>query len=103
MTGYRQQETTVSAPIRLYDKTAGELLMTITPEQLRQLQDGLEEEFPEDHDYYINADTLDYLAARGVDAVVLDRLRDALGAREGFDILWSTGDRRLDVILAEPR
>jgi len=48
----------------------------------------MEEEFSEDQDYYITADTLAYLADRGVSAAVLQPLQDALGTREGFDVLW---------------
>ena len=63
-------------------------IQEISDEQLRQLQDALEEEFEEDRDYYLTADTLDFLAARGVDSDVLAGLRAALGAREGFDVVW---------------
>jgi len=82
------QEKTVRGPIGLFDEATGELLMEITPEQLQRLQDALEEEFLEDQDYGINAATLDYLFARGVDPVILDRLREALGTRDGMDVLW---------------
>ena len=75
-------------PIGLYDKATGEKLVELAPEQLRQLQDALEEEFPEDRDYYLNPDTLDYLLDQGVDAEVVDRLREVMGTREGFDVLW---------------
>jgi hypothetical protein len=84
------------ATIRLYDEGTGEPLMDITPEQLRRLQDALEEEFPEDHDYYINLETLDYLFARGVDACIVDRFREAMGARNGFDVLWRAMDQPPD-------
>jgi len=74
--------------IGIYDEATGERLMEITPVQLRQLQDALEEEFPEDRDYYVNARTLDYLFARGVDPSVIDQLREALGSRDAMDVLW---------------
>jgi hypothetical protein len=74
--------------IGLYDKESGQRLVAITPEQLSQLQNAMEEEFSEDQDYYITADTLAYLADRGVSAAVLQPLQDALGTREGFDVLW---------------
>jgi hypothetical protein len=88
-----EHQPAVSAPIRLYDEATGELLMEITPEQLQRLQDALEEEFLEDHDYYVNWDTLDYLFDRGVDAEILDRLRQAIGTQEGIGVLWRAGDR----------
>ena len=88
-----QQPSPTSAPIRLYDEATGTLLMEITPDQLQRLQDALEEEFLEDHDYYISWDTLDYLFDRRVDAEIVDCLRQAIGPREGFDLLWHAGDR----------
>jgi hypothetical protein len=95
--GDNRPETTVTgASIGLYDEATGELLMEITPEELQRLQDALEEEFPEDHDYYINVDTLDYLFDRGVDARIVDRLREAVSARAGFDIVWRSVDRPPD-------
>jgi hypothetical protein len=92
----RQQTAAAGASIRLYDEATGELLMEITPEALQRLQDALEEEFPEDHDYYINVDTLDYLFARGVDAHIVDRFREALRRRDGLEILWRAADRPPD-------
>lgn len=44
--------------IGLYDKESGQQFMTITPAQLTQLQDAMEEEFSEDQDYYIVTDHL---------------------------------------------
>jgi len=74
--------------IGLYDKESGQQFMAITPAQLTQLQDAMEEEFAEDQDYYITADTLAYLAERGVAPEVVEGLRAALGTRDGFDMLW---------------
>jgi hypothetical protein len=74
--------------IGLYDKESGQRLMAITPAQLTQLQDAMEEEFAEDQDYYITADTLAYLAERGVDPELLEGLRAAIGTRDGFEMLW---------------
>jgi hypothetical protein len=97
MSESQQHETSAgNATLRLYDEGTGEPLMDITPEQLQRLQDAMEEEFPEDHDYYINLDTLVYLFARGVDASILDRFREAIGTRNGFDVLWRAMDRPPD-------
>ena len=40
-----QHETTAAGPVRLYDEATGRLVAEITPRELRQLQDALEEEF----------------------------------------------------------
>jgi hypothetical protein len=77
-------------PLRLYDRETESLLAELSPEQLAGLQAALEEEFEEDNDYYLTADTLDYMREQGVDGNLLERLRAALGEREGFDVFWRT-------------
>jgi hypothetical protein len=74
--------------IWLYDKETNSRLVELDADQLEELQDALEEEFSEDHDYYIDADTIDYLAQAGVNVELLEALRGALGDREGMDVLW---------------
>jgi hypothetical protein len=74
--------------IEIYDVETGGSLGEIPEEQLRVLIDVFEEESAEDHDYWIDADSLDLLAERGADRAILDRLVSALGAREGFDLGW---------------
>jgi hypothetical protein len=77
-------------PVRLYETEQETMLMELSPAQLAGLQAALEEEFEEDHDYYLTPDTLDYMAENGVDAALVERLRAALGDREGFDVFWRT-------------
>jgi hypothetical protein len=77
-----------SMPIRLYNKDTGEVLGDLTPEQVDQLQQFLEEESPEDQDYWINAEELDYMAEEGFDPVLLTLLRDACTSDEGLEIEW---------------
>jgi hypothetical protein len=60
----------------------------ITEEQLDMLVDNLEEEWPEDRDYYINRAMIDMLKARGADDVLIHLLTEALGNRDEVDILW---------------
>ena len=60
----------------------------ISEDQLDFLIDNLEEEWPEDRDYYINKAMLDMLSQRGADANLIRLLTDALGGREEVDILW---------------
>jgi hypothetical protein len=75
--------------IQIRDKETGELLGTITEEQLKFLIDNLEEEYEGDEDYYINRATLDLFEQRGIDAGLLELLRKALGTRESVEIEWS--------------
>jgi processive 1,2-diacylglycerol beta-glucosyltransferase len=75
--------------IHLRDKANGAIVGSIGEEQLKFLEDLLEEDRPEDTDYYINEDTLDYMKDQGADAGLLDILRRALGGREEMEIEWS--------------
>ncbi len=60
----------------------------ISEEQLDMLVDNLEEEWPEDRDYFINRAMIDMLKSRGADSVLLHLLNEALGNRDEVDILW---------------
>ena len=75
--------------IQLYDKETGASLGAITEEQLQFLADQLEEESPQDRDYYINEPTLDAFEAAGADPALLALLRKALGEREEMEIRWA--------------
>jgi hypothetical protein len=74
--------------IEIYDVETGGSLGEIPEAQLRQLVELFEEESEEDRDYWIDADTLDLLAQRGTDPAFVERLRRALGSRDGFDLGW---------------
>lgn len=50
--------------IKVSDKDTGAPIGTITEQQLKFLQDQLEEESREDQDYYINENTVDMFAIR---------------------------------------
>ena len=64
-----------------------EILGTITDNQLDFLMENLEEEFEEDEEYYLNADTVDYLKEQGADQGLIAILEKALaGTQEGVDI-----------------
>jgi hypothetical protein len=75
--------------IRLHDAERGTLIGTISEEQLQFLIDELEEESPEDRDYYMSADTIDMLEEDGGDPELVALLRGALAGREGVDLRWS--------------
>jgi processive 1,2-diacylglycerol beta-glucosyltransferase len=64
----------------------------LSEEQLDFLVDNLEEEWPEDRDYYINRPMLDLLKQRGADATLVHLLTQALGDRDEVDILWIDTD-----------
>jgi hypothetical protein len=75
--------------IEVYDVGTGRSLGEVSEAQLRQLVDLFEEESETDRDYWIDADTLDLLAGQPpVDPGFVERLRTALGTREGFDLGW---------------
>jgi hypothetical protein len=75
--------------IKLHDCESGALLGTITEEQLKVLVEQLEEESPEDRDYYIDADTIEMFEEAGVDAGLVDVLKKALNGRPDMDVRWS--------------
>jgi hypothetical protein len=76
--------------IRLHEKETGVFVGTITDAQLQFLMDQLEEESADDTDDYIDHATLDLFEEMGAEADVLALLRQALGTREGMDIVWSS-------------
>jgi len=81
------------SPIQLYREHPGtyerEILGTITENQLDFLMENLEEEFEEDEEYFLNADTVDYLRDQGADGMLLAMLEKALaGTQDGVDILY---------------
>lgn len=74
--------------IDLYNASTNQLLGSITEADLKVLVDGLEEETPEDQDYYIDRATIDLLAdGRATDHLV-GLLRGALASSDGVDIRW---------------
>lgn len=74
--------------IRLVDTQDGRELARIERADLDFLIDVLEEESSTDRDYYLDLDTLDYLAERGAEASLLSALRHALGQREEMEFRW---------------
>lgn len=75
--------------IQLRDKETGELLGSISEEDLQFLIDHLEEEYDEDTDYYLNRTTLEMLRNEGADESLIGLLEDALGDRDDVEIEWS--------------
>jgi hypothetical protein len=73
---------------RLYRVDNGETIGTITKEHLEFLVDQLEEESDEDHDYYVNRDTLDLLSDNGGDPELLAMIEKAMGDDDEIDLAW---------------
>jgi processive 1,2-diacylglycerol beta-glucosyltransferase len=74
--------------VNLYNSATGELLGTISEEDLKLMQSDLEEESIEDADYYINQVTVDWFESQGADPALVSLLRKALGANDDMDIRW---------------
>ena len=68
--------------IKLYDKETGKLLGTIPEEHLQFLINQLEEESPDDTDYYINRATVEVLEQEGGDPALDKLLQQGQGERE---------------------
>jgi len=73
----------------LHEKETGVFVGTTTTGRLQFLLDKLEEKSADDTDYYIDHATLDLFEEVGVDAGLLALLRQALGTRDGIEIVWS--------------
>ncbi len=73
-------------PVQLLEAGTGHPLGTISDAQFQTLVDELEEESPEDKDYYIDVATVDMLDEDGAEPELVALLRRALDGREGFEI-----------------
>ena len=60
----------------------------VTEDQLQFLIDNLEEEGFEDQDYYIDPESLSFLAEEGCDEELLTMLTDALEARINIEVRY---------------
>jgi hypothetical protein len=74
--------------VQLLDAETDRPLGTISDAQFQTLVDELEEESPEDSDYYIDRATVDMLDEDGVDPALVAVLREALADRDGIEITW---------------
>lgn len=83
--------------VALFVEPTGEMLGHISEQELEVLQHALEEENPEDDDYWINRDEIDSIAGRpGATPHLIALLRRAVGASaDGADIRFErAGDSR---------
>jgi hypothetical protein len=74
--------------ITLHNLATNTALGAITEADLRVLIDVLEEESPEDRDYYIDEPTVELLEQRGATPQLVALLRGAIGSNEGVEIRW---------------
>ena len=75
----------------LYNKSTGKLVMRLSDEQLDDLVKLLEEEHPNDRDYYIDESVIAFLEQKGADRDLVASLRRALGARGSRDETFASG------------
>ena len=74
--------------IKIFDRETASEVGTITEDQLDFLIAHLEEEGTRDQDYYINGETIEMLAGKGMDSELQELLKNALGNRKDMEIMW---------------
>lgn len=74
--------------IRLIRNDTDAEIGTATEAQLRFLVGELEEEDSADTDYWIDADTIEFLRDEGADPALLEILRSAIAGTDGVEIRW---------------
>ena len=88
----RERESDRNQPrnIRLFDEATGREIGRISEAELKVLQDALEEEGPDDNDYWINPDEIEDIARRpGATPHLISVLRAAVGDNpDGIDIAF---------------
>ena len=78
---------------RLIDIEHDNEIGVVTEDQVQFLIDNLEEEGFEDQDYYIDPESLSFLAENGCDEELLTMLTDALEDRVNIDVRYEVTDR----------
>ena len=71
-----------------YNNATNQLIGSLTEAELQVLIDGLEEEFLEDRDYYIDAATINLLADGRATDHLMQLLRTTLGGEEKMKNCW---------------
>ncbi|TXH66605.1 MAG: galactosyldiacylglycerol synthase [Thiothrix sp.] len=74
--------------IVLINQDTGIEIGTITEAQLQFLVDQLEEESPNDTDYWLNRAELEIFKENGVDPALLALLETAMGDAEDMEVSW---------------
>ena len=74
--------------IDLYDNATNKKIGSITESDLKVLVDYLEKESPEDHDYFIDQATIDYMADGWATDHLVNLLRTTVGSSDAVEIRW---------------
>ena len=74
--------------IDLFNGDTNDLIGSITEAELKTLQDALEEESADDHDYFIDSATIDILVDGRATDHLINLLRAAVGSGDGLEIRW---------------
>jgi len=74
--------------IDLYDNATNRKIGSILESELKVLVDYLEEESPDDQDYFIDQATIDYMADGRASDHLVNLLRAAVGSSDGVEIRW---------------
>jgi hypothetical protein len=74
--------------IKVFNKTTGEFIGRISDDDLKFLEDQLEEESINDTDYYIRRETVDGFAQQGASSRLLELLRGGLRNETAIEIRW---------------
>lgn len=75
--------------IVLTNKDTGVEIGTITEAQLQFLVDQLEEETPDDTDYWLNRTELDIFKEQGADPELVALLEKGMGTAEDMEVSWA--------------
>ena len=74
--------------IDLYVAATDTKLGSVMESDLKVLVDYLEEESPEDQEYFIDQATIDYMADGRASDHLVNLLRTAVGSSDGVEIRW---------------
>ena len=78
--------------VKVYNKATNELLGRISEDELTFLQDQLEEDKSNDHDYYLRKETIDeFAASAGATEHLVAILRTGLRNDDSVEIRWERG------------
>lgn len=73
--------------VKLCIQATGAEVGDISDDDFRLMRSALEEEGPEDRDYWIDLDTIELIAERGASAKLVEVLRNAVtGSPDGVEI-----------------
>ena len=74
--------------IDLFDAATNAKIGSIMESDLKVLEDYLEEETPEDREYFIDQATIDYMADGRASDHLVNLLRTVVGSSDGVEIRW---------------